>query len=206
MNRFFDHFRGGDDRGVQFRAAPSDLQGQTRKIDDTSGAAVTTQIVRRSHENAIHRAALGTDSANQTFRVIDRETGDAEAFFPLGLLLADVDTAYGAIAGAALASDATRQIVAVEAAITRGYPQGKLGIFIMLGEGFPPQIVGDDPIAHGNPQRLKHRDNRSIDIGQPTFHEFLLPWEDRSPKGSRFRKMAFADLAPPHPIYSIFGL
>jgi len=43
MHGFFNHFRGGDDRGIQFRPAPSHFQGQPRKIDDASVPAVTTK-------------------------------------------------------------------------------------------------------------------------------------------------------------------
>src|SRR5271154_4527481 len=60
VDRFADDLRIGDCRGVERGPSPADLYRQSREIDDASVATVAAQVVRSSHEDAIHRAGIDT--------------------------------------------------------------------------------------------------------------------------------------------------
>jgi hypothetical protein len=69
----------------------------------------------------------------------------------------------------------------------RSHLQGKLRIFIVLGESLPLRIVGYDPISKGNPQGLGHGEYRSVNIDKPMFHGYpLFEEEGGQREGSYF--------------------
>ncbi len=73
----------------------------------------------RAHEDAIHRARLDAQCAKHALRIIDRETGDPKSLARGHALFADVNAIDGTGLRTLITSDAGRQVVAMEAAITR---------------------------------------------------------------------------------------
>ena len=77
-DRFVEHFGFGDGCWIERGLTPPHFQRQLRVIDDAPVAAVTAQVVVRTHKNAIDRAGFDTQGAEHAFRVVDRESVDSE--------------------------------------------------------------------------------------------------------------------------------
>ena len=78
VDRFGDHLRLSDGGRIERRAPPGNIDGQTRKIDDTSVATVTTQVVRCAHEDTVDRTRLNAKRTKHALRVVNRIAGNAE--------------------------------------------------------------------------------------------------------------------------------
>jgi hypothetical protein len=52
--------------------------------------------------------------------------------------------------------------------VTVGDLKGTLRILIPLGEGLPIWIIGSNPVAHGDPQRLGYRRYGDHNVATPT--------------------------------------
>ena len=77
---------------IQRRASPRNIHRQTREIDNTSVAAIATQVVRRAHEDTVDWTWLDTQSTEHALRVVDRVASYLKALAVFDTLLANVDT------------------------------------------------------------------------------------------------------------------
>lgn len=170
MNRFGNDFRHRYRSRIERRSPPSNVDGHSGKIDDASITAVAAEVVRGSHEDAIHRAWLDTQSAEHALRVIDRVVRNAETFAAGHLLLADVDAIDGTGLGALVAGDTSREIEAVKPAVAGRDRNGQFGILEVLREGLPLRIVCLHPVTQRDPKTLGHGGYRRKDIEKPATH------------------------------------
>src|SRR5262249_27903901 len=97
---------GRDGRRVERRLAPGRLHRQLGVIDDAAVPAVAALVVRRAHEDAIHRARVDAQGTEHALGVIDLEAVHPEALAHRVLDLLDVDAVHRAGAGALVAADA----------------------------------------------------------------------------------------------------
>ena len=127
---------------------------QLREFNHHVVPTVTAQIVQLSHVDAIGRARLGAQRAEQAFAVIDRESQELAVFRvghvnragilvdPAGSCFIDVDAVDGASFSAQIAGDAFLGFEFVDAAIAWGEAEALLGV--LDGDGFLEAIFQRD--------------------------------------------------------------
>ena len=174
MHRLHDHLGGGDGGRVERRASPGDLDWEPGEIDDRAVPAVAAQVEGRAHEDAIDRAGLDTQRAEHALRIIDREPAHAEALAPAHPLLADVDAIHRTRLRTLVASDAGRQIVAMEAAVTGRHRRWQFGVFEVFGEGPPLLVIGAAEHAQRDQHALRNRADRREQVPKPFSHGHLF--------------------------------
>lgn len=167
MDRFYDHLRIGNRRGVQGGSAPGNIQWHAREIDDASIAAIAAKIVRGAHEDAIDRAGLDAQCTKHALRVIDRVARNLEALAAFNTLFANVDAIYWARFGALVARDARREIEAMEPAITTRNWYGQLGILKVFRERLALWAIRFQPSTERDPHAMAHGVNRVDHIAHP---------------------------------------
>lgn len=160
MHGLDDDFRRGHRRWIERGLTPSNINRQTRKVDDASVATVATQVVRGPHENAIHRTGLNTQSAKHALGIVNREAGNLEAFAVGDTLFTNVNAVDRTGLGALVARNASGQIVAMETAVARRNRNRQFGILKMLGKGAPLGSVRNDPVTQRHPQSVRHGKHR----------------------------------------------
>src|SRR5262245_35754343 len=64
-----------DVRRVERRLTPRNFERQFRVVDDAPVAGETAEVMRRAHENAVHRARVNAQRAEHALRVINLEPG-----------------------------------------------------------------------------------------------------------------------------------
>ena len=108
MNRLRNNFGIGNGRWIECGPAPRHVERQPRKVDDAPITAVTTQIVRGAHEDAVDWTRLDAQRTKHALGIIDGEAGYLEAFTVFHPLFADVDAIDRASFRALIAGDARR--------------------------------------------------------------------------------------------------
>src|SRR3954454_4777563 len=167
VNRLGDYFRIRNRRWIDRCSAPSDIERHTRKVDNASIAAIAAQIVRRAHEDAVHRARLDAQCTKHALRIVDRVAGDLEALAVLDALLADVNAIDGASLRTLIARDAGREIKSMKAAISRGHRHRKFRVLEMFGKRLALGPIRFDPCAERHPHSMRHRVHRVNDVPHP---------------------------------------
>src|SRR5262245_23353043 len=172
-DRLGDELAGGHRSWVERRLAPGHFQRQLGKIDDAAIAAETTLVVRRAHEDAVHRTGIDTQRAEHALGVVDLEAVDAKALAHWVLDLLDVDAIDRTGAGALVAAYARHQVEAVEAAVARLDRHRQFGVLEALGEGLALERLQEVP--QGDIHSLRDRLDRHNDVREPGAHGPSLP-------------------------------
>jgi hypothetical protein len=181
VNRLGNHFRIGDGRRVQCCAAPRHIQRHPREIDDAAVPAITAQIVRRSHEDAVNRTWLDAQRTKHALRVVNRVSGDLETLAAFDPLFANINAVDRARFSALIARDARRQIKPVKTAIPGSDRYGQLWIFKVLGKRLPFWTVSLNPRAKRYPQAMRNGVDGVNDVAHPGPHSlhFVYHWAER---------------------------
>jgi hypothetical protein len=183
VNRFGDYFCVGDRGWVQRRASPGYVERHPRKIDNASVPAVTAQVVRRAHENAIDRARLDAQRTKHALRVINGVTSDLKTLASFNAFLANVNAVDRTCLSALIARDARCEIEAMKPAIASGHWDRQLGIFKVLCKRPAFGSVRFDPRPKSYPHAMRNGVNRLDDVAHPgpnSLH-FVDHWAERSP-------------------------
>src|SRR5262249_37323119 len=136
-DRFGVELGGSNGYRIQRRLAPGHFQGQFGEIHDAPVAAITTLVVGRAHEDAIHWARVHAQSAEHALGIIDLETVDPEALAHWVLDLVNIDTINWTGAGTLVTADAGAQVEAMKTTIARLDGHWQFWILEALRERFP---------------------------------------------------------------------
>jgi len=167
-----DNFGLGNSGRIQGRTSPSNVGRQTRKVDDATIAAITAQVVRSTHEDAIDRARLDTQRAEHALAVVNRVAGDFESLTAFDFFFANIDAIDGASLGTLVAGDTGGQIEAMKAPIAGRDGDRQLGILKMLGKRLAIGPIGFDRGPQRHPQSENDRVYRLENITKPGENSF----------------------------------
>jgi hypothetical protein len=126
--------------------------------------------MRATHENAVHRTWLDTQSAKHALGIVNRKARDTEPLAILDPFLADVDAIHGTCLGTLITRDARGQVVTMKTAVTSGYRDRFFGINEVIGERLTFRFVRDQPVSKCDPKSLSHSGDGQLDIAEPSPH------------------------------------
>ncbi len=152
VNRVHDHLGGSHGGWVDCGAAPGNLHRQSGEVHDRAVATVATQVVGRSHEDAINGARLHAERAKHALRVVNRKATDTKSLAVCNAFLTDVNTIDGTRFGALVAGDARGEIKPVKTPVPRSDGHRQFGILKVLCERPASLVVR----ACKNPQCHEH--------------------------------------------------
>jgi hypothetical protein len=138
--------------------------------------------MRRTHENAIHRARLDAQRTKHALRIVDRVARNLKAFATLYPLFADVDAIDRASLRALVARDTSRQIKAVKAAIPGSDRNGKFWVLKVFGKRLSLRAIRLDPRPKRYPQSMRNGVDGLDDVAHPGPHSlhFVYHWAERN--------------------------
>jgi len=123
--------------------------------------------VGRTHENAVDRTRLNTQSAKHALAVVDRVASDLKAFATFDFFFADVDTIDRARLCTLIARDTGRQIKAVIPTVASSHRHGQFWVFEVFGKRFSLGIVRLKPSSQRHPHSMKNSVNSFDNITKP---------------------------------------
>lgn len=155
---------------IERRLSPRDVKRHAGKIDNTSVPAISTQIVRRAHKDAIDRTRFDTHRTKHALRVINSITGDSKSFSLFDFFLAYVDAIDWTRFRTRFTRDTCGQIKSMKPTVAGRNLKRFLRIQIPLRECTTVGSVGCEPTARRHPQSVRDGRDRRHDISNPLPH------------------------------------
>jgi len=157
-----------NNRWIQRRLAPCNLQRKLGIVDDTPVTTVATKVVIGPHKDAVNRTRLDTQRTKHALGVVNRKAVDAEAFSDRAFFFVDIDAVNRTRRRALFAADACRKVKTVETTIAWLHLERHFRVLIDLGKC--ASVVCLEHRQERDVHPLQDGHNRHPDVAEPQKH------------------------------------